>query len=214
MTTACVLCGYDLTPVEIQTCALCVSMTRLDLTSVEHCYALLRVQIEIVGQPAAVTLGTVMGVGDDAVAISDALVMLGPGSASHEGHPSDPPAVAFELATWCEDWAGIRREQTWPVTMPALTGWLGTRLGWAMSYHPAADEFAHDMARIRTRLEQATDTADYAERGASCPYCGTVLLRAYGDKGRADDWSCPRCHRDFNDAQYLLALRAALEANT
>lgn len=212
----CLLCAHQLTPVELRTCNLCASLVRLDLTSIRHCFALLRVQVEIIGQPAAVTPSTVMGISaSDGVTIPDALVMLGPGSASHIGDPSDPPAVTFELWQWAGDWCEIRREDPAgiPTKVPDLTDYLSRRLSWAMSYHPDPAGFAADMTRIRTRLEAVTGTSNAPERGASCPYDGAQLRREYGNQGRADDWTCPVCRRDFDEVQYRLALRAALEEN-
>jgi hypothetical protein len=258
----CVLCGFDLAPVELQTCQVCVGLVRLDLTQIEHCYALLP---GLLGAPDGASLGAVMGglSGEAALPGGDVLAMLGPGAEHGEGDPADPPAVAFELGWWAGDWWMVRGESgAVPADVPGLVAWLGTRLGWAMSHHPAAAYFAADMARIRGFLEAATSMVNTPERGATCPYCGATLLRAYEDTGRrcahrapdwrlgtvslprgyagperletvadrdvriaawelehsrcnvggrVDDWSCPRCRRVFNDAQYRLAWRAALE---
>lgn len=213
MARLCVICAYDLAPTELQACALCVSLVRLDLTQIEHCYALLP---GLLGVPDGASLGAVMGglSGEAALPGGDVLAMLGPGAECGEGHPSDPPAVAFELWSWAVDWSAYRSEDSRlvPTRVPDLVGWLGgLRLSWAMSYHMAAAEFAGDMARIRARLEVVTAMDDAPERGETCPYCGGTLQREYGNQGRVDDWACPRCHRAFNEAQYLLALRAALE---
>lgn len=186
----CALCGEDLELTELVTCTACLAGVRADLAGIRRCYLLLPAML---GQPAAVSLGTVMGIGNDEAPIpgGDALVMLGPGTAMatdgrpFEGDPDDPPVVAFELATWCEDWAGIRREHRWPITVPGCVAWLGgARLSWAGSYHPAFGDFATEMARILGRLEAATGMLDTPEHGASCPYCGTTLQRAYSDTGR------------------------------
>jgi hypothetical protein len=236
MTSACVVCGFDLVPTEIRTCALCVSLVRLDLTQVEHCFALLP---SMLGRPDGASLGAVMGglSGEAALPGGDVLAMLGPGGERGEGLPSDPPAVAFELWQWREDWAEIRGEahdhetyaqagiQVLPEragrsvtpghgsrghSVPALVAWLGLRLSWAGSHHPAFDCFAADMARIRFRLELVTEMVDRPERGESCPYCGVTLLREYGNQGRVDDWWCRRCRLAFDEAQYRLAVAQAL----
>lgn len=207
----CIVCSHDLEPSETRTCLRCLSSVRRDLHTTERLFKLLP---QLLGRPDGATLDSVLGGRSDAAALpgGDVLVMLGPGSASHCGDPSDPPAVAFELATWVEVWADWRGE-TPPadVTVPASVGWLSPRAGWAAARLDPFDEFAWDLARIRARLEDVTGMSDRPEVGPPCPYCRTAdLLRAFTDRGLADDWSCPACRRTFSYPQYLLAVRSAL----
>lgn len=210
----CVLCAFDLEPIELITCRACVTDVRKELGRIEASFALLP---SLLGHPAVIGFSTVMGVGSEApLPGGDVLVMLGPASSSTSwrhgddggpsGDPGDPPVVAFELSQWCEIWADTRGESSWPVTTEGCLDWLGARLEWASSHHLAFDDFAADMVRIRGRLEAVTGMHDAPEKGASCPYCGTALEREYGPQGRVDDWLCRRCHRAFNDDQYRLAL--------
>lgn len=125
--------------------------------------------------------------------------------------PSDPPAVAFELRQWALDWAEMRDEALdCRPTVGQLADFLARRIGWAAANHDAFDEFASDLRRILAQLEVATATDDHRETGAPCIYCHAHLERTYGENGRADDWTCPRCHRAFSEGQYWLAVRQML----
>jgi hypothetical protein len=211
--TACILCARDLAGTEIQTCVRCLGRVRSGLVRVERLFALLPAMLTDMSGSGL----TVLVRGEDlhGLPAEDVLVMLGPGSPSGSGHPSDPPAVAFELAWWARDWAEVRGEASGlPVSVPQSVAWLSQRAGWAAAHHPAFDEFASDVRRIMLRLEDVTAMSERPETGPPCPYCRASLLREFTDRGLADDWLCPRCRRAFGPAQYLLAVRAALEAET
>jgi hypothetical protein len=170
----------------------------------------------MLGHPVAVGYGTVMGIGTGEPPLpgGDALAMLGPGGEHGEGDPSDPPAVSFELWTWCTDWARIRGETSWPGLVPACVAWLSYRAGWAADHHPAFDGFAADVARILRWLGAVTTASDRPDTGAPCFECGANLERRFTATGRVDDWTCPRCHRQYDDVQYRLAVRADYERET
>jgi hypothetical protein len=218
-TRHCLLCKHELTPTELHACADCVSETRADLHAIHTAYLLLPYQL---GLPANVSISTVMGIGNDDAPIpgGDVLVMLGPGSAHtrkdglrFEGDPNDPPVVAFELATWCEDWASHRHEEHWPNTVRWCIPWLNARLSWGLDHHPAAQPFVDDMQRIRARLESVTGSGERPEQGESCPYCGATVERLWTKHGLDDDWTCPRCKRRYTPAQLRSAVLSVLAQN-
>lgn len=215
------MCEGDLKPTEIACCAECVSGTRWDLATIQVCYALLPAML---GAPQGASLGAVMGGKGDAAALpgGDVLVMLGPGGGAGAGEPGDPPAVAHEMSTWCEAWAELRGERTWPrvgvwhgrwvePSVESCTRWLHTRLEWAMQHHPAASEFAEDMGRIRVRLENATHSGTQPETGTTCPRCGGTVERRWTSRGKDDDWSCPGCGSVYTPAELDWAVRVAIE---
>src|SRR4051794_25594581 len=112
--TRCVVCAGNLEPTELQTCLRCLAKVRVHLVRVERLFAALPSLLANLG--AASALDSVLARGGDEATLpgGDLLVLLGPGSSAHDGHPSDPPAVAFELWTWAEDWSEIRRETSAP----------------------------------------------------------------------------------------------------
>ncbi len=208
--TRCMLCGHDLHPTEVATCVRCLGRVRAGLVRIEQLFVVLPsllVQLQV-GYDLCRT--------DDPhrLPAEDVLTMLGPGSSSHFGHESDPPAVAFELGQWEDIWRQDRGEPAamYLATVPLAVTYLSSRAGWAAAHHMAFDQFAADVKRIVGWLEEATGTVDRPERGAPCIYCrDTLLERGWTDEGRVDDWICPRCWRSFPEAHYRLAIRMALE---
>lgn len=222
--TACIVCRRSLAPTERQCCLRCLSTLRRDLAKIESLFGMLP---SVLARLPAGTVDSVLGRGSGEPPLpgGDALAMMGPGSAAtgdggelvghRAGEPVDPPAVSFELGTWVEDWCEIRHEVgRRPVTVRGQVGYLSSRAGWASDHHPAWDEFSSDVRRIVARLEDVTGTSERPEHGPPCPYCRADLEREFGDQGLADDWQCPRCRRAFGPAQYLLAVRASLAAES
>ncbi len=208
----CLLCGHDLHPTEVATCVRCLGRVRAGLVRIEQLFAVLP---SLLTDMSGSGITAIMGRGEDHYRLpaEDVLTMLGPGS-SGPCHESDPPAVAFELGTWEDDWRHVRGEPAalHLATVPAAVTYLSSRAGWAAAHHMAFDEFATDVRRIVGWLEEATGTVDRPERGAPCIYCrDTLLERGFTDEGRVDDWICPRCWRSFPEAHYRLAIRMALE---
>jgi hypothetical protein len=208
--TPCLLCHHPLAPTELRTCTRCLGLVRRHLRTISQLHRMLP---HLIGLLPAPVVGFKAKGADTPLPGGDLLVMLGPGSPAGEGQADDAPAVAFELWQWAVDWAEIRGEPQPPTPgVPEAVGWLSTRAGWAAAHHDAFDEFAADLARIVRHLETATGLSDRPEVGPPCPYCRTAsLLRYVTDQGFSDDWTCPACRRDFSYAQYVLALRAAVE---
>lgn len=210
MTAPCLLCHRPLHPTDTRTCVVCLGHVRRQLRDLARLHALLPAFLAHYDSPS---LGSIGGHSSDhALPGGDALAMLGPGAGNGLGQADDPPAVAFELWTWTADWAETRDEPPPTPTVTVTVPWLSRRAGWAADHHDAFDEFAADLARIVARLEQVTHSGDRPEKGPPCPYCRTAdLQRDFTDRGLPDDWRCPACRRDFNYAQYVLALRAEVE---
>lgn len=235
----CVVCGWSLAGASPQTCPDCVASVRRELGQIVDLFALLEPMMLglAYGQPAAARTG---GRGaEEQLLGGDALVMLAGGSSSghdRDGLENDPPAVAAELGLWEDDWRSVRGEPAASglATVAGATDYLGRRLSWAADHHPAFDEFASDVRRLRSRLRSATATDDRPETGAPCFECGAKLerrranrVRRFGCRGHGgrcpwphephgcadvgglvDEWQCPRCRRRYEDAEYWLAVRA------
>ena len=217
----CVICARSLELAEKQTCVRCIGAVRADLRDIADWYALLPATLGHLGSNTPRGDGRSHSDGSERLPGGDALVMLSEGAerregASNEGHPSDPPAVPFELWTWADDWREVRHEdQAQPLTVSELAQWLGgERCEWAARWHPAFDEFASDMARIRAALARGTGMTEQLDTtDARCLYCETTRLRKVWGKTEADDrWVCPRCHRSGTKAHYWVAVVATIRA--
>jgi hypothetical protein len=128
---------------------------------------------------------------------------------------SDPPSVVHELATWEDDWRRQRDESAaGPASVVSAVGYLSRAAGWAADRHPAFDEFAADVARLRSRLEVATamDSRPLVSGDVRCFQCQIPLRRDWSEEGLSDDWHCPRCRTAYDQASFWLAMRATLEA--
>lgn len=214
----CVICRRSLDPAEPQTCRRCLDRARAHLDDIADAWV--RLNSNHHHWPAG-SRATMPG--------GDRLVLAGPGSDASEPGPevlTDPPAVAHALASWAADWAEIRREPCSGLlgaVRPVLeashaVAYLGRHLQWAANTHPAFDDYAADIRRIRARLNATLALNNPPETGAPCLRCSTPadpvhLERLWTDAGLADAWCCPRCGDTLTPAQYLLAMRAALEAS-
>jgi len=116
--------------------------------------------------------------------------------------------------------------------MSSTSSFLTINLSWAAQHHPAFDELAGDLHRMRRRLEAVTKSGDAIDRGGRipCPECDEPLVRHYVEPrpcthpnspcgcsqgGRSDDWQCPNrgCGRVVTDREYAFAVWAFLENN-
>lgn len=146
---------------------------------------------------------------------------------------TDGVSVTQLLVSWEDDWRHVRGEPaTQPATVVGAAGYLRQRMRWAANQHPAFDEFATDLRQLLARLKDAAGLADRpAPAAATCSQCGAgTLVREYrmprpckhkrhapedcdaDQGGLSDHWSCRRCGREYDAAQYLLAVRARREA--
>lgn len=170
-----------------------------------------------------------------------ALVMMGPGSAGREDAllgdsavDADPPSLPYELGQWEDDW---RREHGHPAAVEIMSvqgasTYLKAQVVWAAQWHPAFDEFAADLRRLRSALISVTQAGRRNQRtDVVCLSCGEeVLEREFwepkpcthprGGKhrescdqgGRRDWWVCPRCGEVHDQERYSLALGASVQA--
>lgn len=247
MTLTCIVCNRDLDQRDgPQTCIRCLGRVRSSLTGIVDAYALLPAELIEAGGTSFEPIPT--GPAESRILGGDALVLLAPGSEGahwargdwhdkppvNDNLPSDPQPPLAVLAGWEDDWRSILGlPAAGPATMATVTRFLHDHLGWAAQHHPAFDEFATDVYRLRVRLEQVTKTSHAPVRGIGCPECGETLIRRYADPdpcpngcphdgpghdqgGLRDGWQCPnrtcdRHDRGFTDAEYNFALWIAWE---
>jgi hypothetical protein len=144
-----------------------------------------------------------------------------------DDHPGDPVSVPYELGRWEDDFRRLRHE---PAALSrnyvsSSSTYLLQHTAWAATHHPDFADFVTDMRRLRTRLEQATGTAETVVHAqAPCFDCGGQLVRHYSDAygqgpregrepwGLAEDWTCRSCQRVYDPPAYYLAVRARLES--
>lgn len=226
----CGVCRHRLGTDEARTCRACVADTRAHLGAIEHAYALLPDLLVGLGSNAPQPGRTASN--ERPMPGGDVLVLLGPGSPALErvrawlrdpdrdpdfdqdDRPGDPPSAAYALGRHEDDWRHVRREPAAAAahTVAGAVAYLHGHLTWAAARHPGFAEFALDLAALRRRLEVAAQLDDRPERaGVACFGCGDDLQRPYGHNGREDDWTCRRCRRVYDQAAYLLAVRATLQ---
>lgn len=221
----CIICQQSLPLMQRQTCIVCSARTRKDLDLIDTMYMMLPEQLGRLPSGGA----AMMAPGhDDGPPLpgGDALALLGPGSSGrsqvsgvrvagglmddshgYDEWPGDPQSAAWELARWEDNWRIIRGEPGAKdaANVAGSRVYLSNRLTWAADHHPEFDTFAHDVYRLRSRLERVTGMDDTPERGVPCLDCAATLLRVWTDNGLADEWTCPRCRRAYSHAEHNLA---------
>lgn len=99
-------------------------------------------------------------------------------------------------------------------TISSEAGYLRFMLNWLWENEPRWSDFARDIAKARTRLENVLYAGVRVERGVPCMYdeCGGVrLVRHIDDDGTRTDWRCPKCRREWNEDRYWANVQAANE---
>lgn len=133
----------------------------------------------------------------------------------------EPPLQT--LCFWSEQWrAEHGAEYGKRPTIASEAAFIRWALDWAWDNEIHWDDFARDIARCRTRMENLLYAGDRAERGVPCMYdeCGGVrLVRKLAPKRDAEgekvwdftDWHCPRCKRSWDNDAYWRNVNAANE---
>lgn len=163
-----------------QVCPGCAHRTACDLRDIADLYA----QISL--EPSTSAAGPrVTGSREAPLPLRvDALDLTMPARAGsvHDEHGDQVGhiAAASILDSWVEDWRSHRaRGEGRPLpTVVILADWLGVRLADACQDHPAIDEFAADIRRLRRALAAVVgDGPVRPERlPAPCPGCDLVTL--------------------------------------
>lgn len=126
---------------------------------------------------------------------------------SVEDEDPDEAWSAFQLLEfWSEQW---RREHEAEYdqrpTITSEANFIRWALNWAWENEPAWDDFARDVNRARTRLEDITHSGKRVELSRIvCPDCETkprlIVIRGTADDGADDAWKCHVCRRRFDVA--------------
>lgn len=114
--------------------------------------------------------------------------------------PGDPQSVAFDLSTWEDDFRAHRGE---PATecppaeaFPRAVAYLRRHHAWAATSHPAFDEYAEDLWRVRARMWGVLGLSDRPVQGAPCLRCSVDGRRVELER----EWVNPeRCEHDRPD---------------
>jgi len=137
---------------------------------------------------------------------------------------SYPPSVAALLAVHEDDWRRLLgHEAAGPADVAGSVAYLTSQLDRIAQTYSEFDSFAVDIQKMRQRLQSTVGFSEQPVRGAPCFDCGQKLVRRYrypGDRyeppasqpGLEEAWSCTSCGRVYEQAEYWLAVRAALEA--
>jgi hypothetical protein len=120
-------------------------------------------------------------------------------------HPEDQigqVAVASILDQWARDWRDeMAFAQSLPVpTVPELARFLANRCEWAADRHPAVDEFAAEMARLRAILRGVLGLSE-----PPAEFCDGVVCRKcdrYALYRESDYVECDHCGLLYSEAEY------------
>lgn len=234
----CIVCGSA--HVDRMTCADCIATVRQALTDVVRLHAELPLQAAFGADDGRLQAGS-------PIPGADATVLLGPGSdgrgqtrellhggaATHaaDEYRGDPEPPLQLLASWEDDWRSEYGHGGGPrATLQGAADYLDEHLHRAAQTHLAFDEFAADVKRCRSRLEDVLHDGVRDETGAPCVHCGSTLVRralpphecrksGHHDRhecdrgGLRDEWRCPRCRRVYDARSYWNAVGAAYRAH-
>lgn len=122
-----------------------------------------------------------------------------------KAHPEDQigqVAVATILDQWVADWRDeMAFTQSLPVpTVPELARWLANRVEWACDRHPAVDEFAAEMGRLRAILRGVLGLSE-----SPAEFCDGVVCRKcdrYALYRESDYVECDHCGLLYSEAEY------------
>jgi hypothetical protein len=204
----CIVCTHA--DVTGQTCDRCISWVRRTLIRVEQLYPLL--PYELAGRAGASLPMDPSGIHGDTEPMpgGDVLVMLGPGSTAWHSETVDIDSVLGVLERWDTDWRITFGEPaaTDQATVTGCSLYLLRRLVKAAQEHHAFDEFADDVRTLHDRTELALRVSPQRSP-VPCITCGHRALErpAPREDGRAFEWQCGRCHRNYTDADYWMAMR-------
>jgi hypothetical protein len=139
-----------------------------------------------------------------------------------DNQQDDAPSIPEALARWEDDWRHVHNEPAAVVppgagglidrTLVSAAGYLERRMRWAADEHELFPDFAAELHELRARLQNATSRSQRPVRApAVCFDCGQdALEREWTDTGLAEKWTCRRCHRAYEQAEYWLAVKARL----
>ena len=99
------------------------------------------------------------------------------------------PSVAAVLESWAHDWQTYRWALLPAPTVPALAWWLGERLEWACDEHPAADDFAAELAHLAAALRPGAPKAEL-KTGVPCRDCDRTTLYRWPGSDYIECGSC------------------------
>lgn len=188
----CIVCRRrSLTEFEAQTCPVCIAAVRADLADIAAGYATL--------EPTGLTAMTMLGDGTmQRLFRRDEWASYGvtPHPLARDGEqvvkpirdewPSDPLPVVAALASWEDYWRADFGDPTGPpATLSGVVTYLTAHLDTghrAAQRHPAFDEFAQEVRRLRTVVQHSAGLADIPVAApAECFDCGGPLLRTFAE---------------------------------
>lgn len=201
----CVVCAREHTDDTCpQTCPGCVHTVRDNLAAIVDMHTRLEDQATHTHADGRLNTGPLGG---------DAMVMLADGRylpASRitcDEQRNDPLPPLLVLATWEDDIRlTIGHKPAGRATITDAAGYLDQHLTMIAQRHPAFDELAADLDRLRGRLEAVLCEGDREdETRTPCITCGTRLVRRYGRRVSDDHHQCPRCQRRYIGDEFVRA---------
>lgn len=218
----------------------CVGRVRVELADIERLTALLPEQAVEGADDGRLVAGAPIPGGEATVLLAggsdgrgQTRAILRRDNTDHvaDEYRGDPEPPLQLLATWEDDWRLTFGHGGGPLaTLSRAVDYLDRHLAHAAQHHEAFDEFARDVMRCRSRLEDVLRAGERDEGGAPCVHCQTPLVRRSSPPrpcvhrdhpedhvcdqgGLRDEWECPRCHRVYDHRSYWNAVGAAYRAH-
>lgn len=221
----CVLRGETLAPDELQTCLRCFTRVRNHLLDVIDLYEEMPTHLVTLtatgfdDSPRASTDETPLPGGDAlsvlAAGTTGVVTSSRRGDRTHASdQDNDAPSAAAVLAGHEDDWRHLHHHAPAPHAASVATAgpYLLHHLRWASQTHPAFEDFADDIARLRSRMQVITGAHQPPVRAeAACFDCGGRLVQVWTDEGLSDSRSCDDCYVVYSPARYLLAVAERIE---
>jgi hypothetical protein len=197
------------TAAGITTCPGCIGRTRADLSSIVDLYALIPTEAQEVGID------------------SEAADLAGPAATPEQragrrahGQVLDPDDEQHPYAVLGR-WDMALRETQGPqtdlfVTVSRAADYLDGVLDGPFPHGDEFEDFASQVSRCRSHLEEVLTDSRRPEEGAPCPACREAghdkparLVKRYRDDdktGAHDRWVCPDCSASWHEADYRLRI--------
>jgi ssDNA-binding Zn-finger/Zn-ribbon topoisomerase 1 len=198
------------------TCAECVARTRDDLHAIASLCGALPTEVahRSVNGEAMMLLGPAAD--PEAWRNRAMSAMVGRVNAAYLEDCRDELHPLWVLGTWDQMWREHLDHPTdLTATLPRLVDYLDSQMGYmADREDPPFDDFAGDLRKCRSHLEDVLSEGVREERGAPCPKCGKgALIKSYGITEAGDRWVCRNsdCREWWTESDYRKRIGAIYE---
>ena len=131
------------------------------------------------------------------------------GCAGDETHP------LTILLTWQLVWRdALEHDEAPDAELATAVDYLDQQMTYMGGYpHVPFEDFARDLRRCETHLEDVLHDGEQVDEGVPCLKCGQPLTRDWGKGEKDDGWQCVKCREKSTEGQYRIAVKADYIAN-